>query len=202
VELEDDPRPRRYPLRHALVEDPGWHPRGVGGEEVSPRLVDLLDAGRQDEGDDVVDDRRVPRADLGGLHPDVVRQLRVDLDELVRHVPLGRDLNLAGHLQNEVGPGDLPSFDETGRRGKVGRVSFGRAGGDPVANRLLLAGGKPGVVGELAVLGRRMPGRHPPFIDDLGDHARPAGRLAVVSQRERGDLTRSVAGDAVGPEYA
>ena len=39
------------------------------------------------------------------------------LDELVRHRPLGRDLDPAGHLQDEVGPGNLPSLDELGRRG-------------------------------------------------------------------------------------
>ena len=197
VELEDDLRSGRDALRHAVAQDARRHPGGVGGEEVAAGLVDLLDAGRQDEGDDVVDDRRVPRPDLGGPDPDVLRQLRVNLDELVRHRPPGRDLDLAGHLQDEVGPGDLPSLDESSRRGQVGRVSFRRAGGDPVADRLFLDGREPGVVGKLSVLGRGVPGRHPTLVDNLGNHARPAGRLAVVGQGERGDLARSVAGDAV-----
>ena len=89
-----------------------------------------------------------------------------------------------------------------GAAGQVGRVPLGRAGGDPVADRPLLAGREPGVVGELAVLGRGVPGGHPTLIDDLGDHARPAGRLAVVGQGERGDLARAVAGDAVRLEDA
>jgi hypothetical protein len=73
VELEDDPRSGRDALRHAVGQDAGRHPGGVGGEEVAAGLVDLLDAGRQDEDDDVVDDRRVPRPDLRGPDPDVAR---------------------------------------------------------------------------------------------------------------------------------
>ena len=117
VELEDDLRSGRDALGHAVGQDAGRHAGCVGGEEVAAGLVDLLDAGRQDEDDNVVDDRRVPRPDLRGPDPDVVRDLRVDLDELVRHRSLGRDLDLAGHLQDKVGPGDLPSLDELGRRG-------------------------------------------------------------------------------------
>ena len=117
VELEDDLRSGRDALGHAVGQDAGRHAGCVGGEEVAAGLVDLLDTGRQDEDDNVVDDRWVPRPDLRGADPDVVRELRVDLDELVRHRSLGRDLDLAGHLQDNVGPGDLPSLDELGRRG-------------------------------------------------------------------------------------
>jgi len=117
VELEDDLRSGRDALGYAIGQEAGRHAGCVGGEEVAAGLVDLLDSGGQDVDDNVVDDRWVLRPDLRGADPDVVCYLRVDLDELVRHRSLARDLDLAGHFQDNVGPGDLPTFDEVGRRG-------------------------------------------------------------------------------------
>ena len=73
VHLEDDLRSGRDALGHAVGQDAGRQAGCVGGEEVAAGLVDLLDAGRQDEDDGVVDDRWVPRPDLRGADPDVVR---------------------------------------------------------------------------------------------------------------------------------
>ncbi len=143
-----------------------------------------------------MDDRGVAWPDLRGLHPYVLRQLRVERDVLVRHRPLGGDFDLLGHLQDEVGRGDAPPFGEDGRRREVGRVAFGRAARDPVGDDLLLLDRQSGVVGKLAMLGRGVPGGHSTFVDDLGDHARPTAGLAVVRERKRRDLTRPVTRDA------
>ena len=73
VDLEDDLRSGRDALGHAVGQDAGRQAGCVGSEEVAAGLVDLLDTGRQDQDDDVVDDRRVSGPDLRGADPDVVR---------------------------------------------------------------------------------------------------------------------------------
>ena len=111
-------------------------------------------------------------------------------------------MTVLGQGDDQVGRGDAPALDVMRRLGQVARVALGRAGGDPGGDRPLLLGAQPGLVGERAVLGAGVPGRHPAGLHHLVDHLGPAGGLLVRRQRERRDLPLAVAGDAAVAEDA
>lgn len=91
-------------------------------------------------------------------------------------------------------------FQPSTKRGGGGRsaaFALGAARVDPAKERLLLLGTEAGIVGELAMFGVGVPGRHPALGNHLADHGRPACRFRVTGQRQRPDFSGPVTGLAV-----
>ena len=65
-----------------------------------------------DQDEDVVDDRRIAGACLGGLNPLVLSEAGGDPEILVAHRALRRDPVSLGHLDDEVGRADAPALGE------------------------------------------------------------------------------------------
>ncbi len=158
--------------------------------------VDRL--GRSDEDNNVVHHRRIARQALGRADPFVL--LEAGVGDVI---PIGIDpfrLDVDGfvvHVNDLVGCSvQQPAFGELGRRRQLGGISFGTPGIDPRVNEVLLVVGKHVLVGELAVGRVGVPGRHPLFADDFGNHLAPAGDLVVFRHGERTDLAGPMAVDA------
>ena len=163
------------------------------------RLDDAVDRlGRSDEDNNMVHHRRIARQALGRADPFVLLEAGVGDVIPIRIDPFRLDVDgLVVHVNDLVGCSvQQPAFGELGRRRQLGGISFGTAGIDPRVNEVLLVVGKHVLVGELAVGRVGVPGRHPLFADDFGNHLAPAGDFVVFRHGERADLAGPMAVDA------
>ena len=136
---------------------------------------------------------------LDAADPLVLFPARIDDEHLVVDHAGGRHVErLVAHVDHLVGLGNHPAGGELGRRGQVLEVAFGRAIGDPLADRGLVLVAQPRVIEEVAVVRVGVPGGHPLRLDDFFDHRGPAGDLLVAGQGERRDLPLAVAEHAIG----
>ena len=94
---------------------PGWaSPRSQG------------DLGVADEDHEVMDHGAVAGARLRHAHPFVFGETGGQHHVLVVDIGLGGDGERLRHLENEVGLGNVPAFEELARRGRVlGFAGFG-----------------------------------------------------------------------------
>ena len=137
---------------------------------------------------------------LRGLNPFVFGETGIDHKELIFDRSSRLHFVRFGHLKDDVRLRNPPASSKSRGRGGILGIAFRRAGFDPVGDRLLLVGGETAVVGKMAILGVGVPGRHSPLAHDFADRISPADRFVIGRERERADLSRTVALDAAPVE--
>ena len=106
-------------------------------------------------------------------------------------VPVAFTLNGLGIVKTTSGLGMREPSAKVGAAGSIPGIAFGRAGFDPVGDRLFLLGTETDVVGEMAILGIGVPGGHAALAHDLVDRVGPADRFLIRGERERADFSRA-----------
>ena len=143
-----------------------------------------------DEHDDVVDHRWVARLDFGLLDPVVFLEARIDDIQLIIDHAFGRNrVGSLAHVEDLVGLRDAPAFGKVSRGWEVSRISPRATVFNPAVDQLDLFGIERRIVLEVAMLGRRQPGRHPAVVDHFPHHFGPSHHLVVTGQSKRSDLT-------------
>ena len=108
-------------------------------------------------------------------------------------VPSAGTVNGSGSSNTRSGvPIDQPCGN-FGRARRLGKVARRRPLLDPGGEQGSLVLRQAAVVGEVAVSGIGVPGRHASIGDHLGDRGRPTSRLVKREERKRGDLAWTVA---------
>ena len=166
----------------------GRHGVGIENQGLARRL-------REDQR--VMDDGSTARFHLGRLNPLVFREAGVDDKKLVIDRPGRLHFEGLGNREDDVRLRNAPALGKSGRRGRILGIAFGRAGLNPVGDRLLLLGSETAVVGKVAILRIGVPGGHAPLAHDLIDGVGPANRFLVRGERERADFSGPVALDAM-----
>ena len=158
--------------------------------------------GRPDEGQNVVNNRPVPRLDLDGPHPPIFGESGINLKPLIIHLAsTGNRKRLRLNRVDGIGNlRQLPAGDKLWRRWHRGSVSERCSEFHPLGDRLLFLGGELPVVAERAVERAGVPRGHPLLLHNLRDHARPGLHLIEVSQGHRTDVASSMAFNAPGLE--
>ena len=148
----------------------------------------------------VVHDRRRARTEVGRDDVAVLGDLKVEDERPVNVRAARRDLEVLGHAEDDVRLAQGPLGREDGRGRSLGRIALGRARLGPGRQDLDLVVGQPSLVGEVAVVGSRVPRRHVARLGHRGDRARALGRVLEGHERERRDRSGVVAAGAVGLE--
>ena len=117
----------------------GSHGVGIENQRLARRL-------REDER--VMDDGSTARFHLGRLNPFVFREAGVDDKKLIIDRPGRLHFEGLGNGEDDVRLRNAPALGKSGGRGHILGIAFGRAGLNPVGDRLLLDGTETAVVGE------------------------------------------------------
>ena len=110
---------------------------------------------------------------------------------------VGRHLELVAQGEDFIGLAGRPAIRKNRRRGSVSGVAFGRPCLGPFANQRDLWFGKPPLIGEGAVAGLGLPGRHDALPGDDGEQAGFLGGIRVGQQGKWRDFAGAVTGRAV-----
>ena len=142
----------------------------------------------------------VARPQLDRLNPLRFGEVGRDVEVLVLDHPVGRDLVLLLHFEDDVRLSHGPAFGIDRRRRQVLRVALRRAGVGPRDQHLLLFVGQPALVQERAFRRRRVPGRHVSLADLVANVLGMRPDVVVGQERHRRNLARAMAGRAVAEE--
>ena len=196
MDLEEQPRAGRDELSHPIRKDVRPSTGNARRQPIRDKTAAPVRAGstwRLDKHQNMVHHGPAARLHLGGSDPFVLRKAGIDHDELVRHRSLGRDLEWLGHRNDHVRLGNPPAVHKRDRLGQILGVALRSAVLDPIEDLLFLLLRKPAVVGELPVARVGVPGRHASLVDHFLNRIGPADNVVVGGKCERGDLTGSVA---------
>ncbi len=132
----------------------------------------------------MMDHRAIRRLELDSAHPTVPVQSRGN-----NEAPVGifaarrRDVG-APHPQDEIRLAEPPLIIEDRRRRERGRISFRGACLCPCRQRPDFGVAEPAFPREMAIPGRRFPGRHLPFRCYPRNQLCPSRRLLIGDQRK------------------
>jgi hypothetical protein len=142
-------------------------------------------------------DRGIARQNLGGFHPDIVLESRIDQNVLILDDPLRRHGERLRQRDDAIGPADAPAFGKRRRRRQIGFVPFGTASVDPGEQRPLRRFAQRRIVRKMKGPRIDTPRRHAPGGDILADRFRPVLRIVVSQQGKRPSLAGTMAHLAV-----
>ncbi len=98
-----------------------------------------------------------------------------------------------GHGENQIRLADFPiGFPFPGRR-EIFVVAFGSTAVEPLQQDLPILGKQPAVVGEMAIAGIRIPGRHALVFYHFADRVSPGDGVVIGEKRKWTDLPRPMA---------
>ena len=174
----------------------------AGGEEAGGSEAGIAGAGIALAGgaggvledDDVVDDFGVAGADIDGADPVIFGGGGGDDEALVEVGAVGGDGEGGGHGGFEIGRAERPAVGDFGRRRRLARIAFGRAGGGPTGEEGDLGGGESHLMLEVRFGGQ--PGGHVALGGDGGDEFGAFGGSGVGDEGEGSDSAVAMAGDA------